>query len=233
MHIFYAPDIKNNTELPEEESNHAVRVLRLGEGSEVMLIDGIGTFYKAIITRAHHKRCAVEITESYNQEQQWGGFFHIAVAPTKNIDRIEWFLEKSTEIGIDAITLLKCRYSERKDVKIDRLNKIIISATKQSLKARLPILEGMVDFKQFVKQPFDGPKYIAHCYSQDEKVLLKDLYQAGSNALILIGPEGDFSEDEVKLALENGFKPISLGLSRLRTETAALVGCHTLHVINE
>ncbi len=233
MHIFYAPDIKNSTELPEEESNHAVKVLRLGEGAEIMLIDGVGMFYKAIITRAHHKRCAVEITDSYEQEQKWGGFFHIAVAPTKNIDRIEWFLEKSTEIGIDAITLLKCRYSERKDVKIDRLNKIVISATKQSLKARLPKLEGMVDFKSFVKQPFDGDKYIAHCYSQDEKVLLKDLYKAGSNALILIGPEGDFSEEEVKLALENGFKPISLGLSRLRTETAALVGCHTLHVINE
>ncbi len=233
MHIFYTPDIATSLELPEEESNHAVRVLRLTEGTDVLLIDGKGMFYEATITRAHHKRCAVTINRSYAQDQKWPCHIHVAVAPTKNIDRIEWFLEKTTEIGIDAITLLKCRFSERKDVKMERLQKIVVSATKQSLKASLPVMRGMVEFKQFVETPFEGQKFIAHCYDQDEKVSLKDLYTLGSDVLVLIGPEGDFSETEVALALANGFRPISLGESRLRTETAALVACHTIHVLNQ
>lgn len=219
--------------MPEEESNHAVKVLRLTEGDEVVLIDGKGMFHKALIARAHHKRCGVEITESYPEANHWPFKIHVAVAPTKNIDRIEWFAEKATEIGIDAITMLKCRYSERKEVKTERLNKILVSAMKQSLKASLPELQGMTDFKKFVEQPFDGQKFIAHCYKDSERTLLKQLYQPGSNMLILIGPEGDFSEEEVQLALANGFRPVSLGNSRLRTETAALVACHTVHVINE
>lgn len=233
MHLFYTPDILTSGEMPEEESNHAIKVLRLGEGDEICLIDGRGMFHKAVISRAHHKRCGVEILESYPEENPRSFRIHVAVAPTKNIDRIEWFAEKSTEIGIDAITMLKCRYSERKEVKTERLNKILISAMKQSLKATLPSLEGMTDFKKFVQQPFNGQKFIAHCYKDSERILLKQLYQPGENMLILIGPEGDFSEEEVELALANGFKPVSLGNSRLRTETAALVACHTIHVINE
>ncbi|MEG1615392.1 MAG: 16S rRNA (uracil(1498)-N(3))-methyltransferase [Bacteroidales bacterium] len=233
MHLFYTPDILATREMPEEESNHAVKVLRLAEGDEVILIDGMGTFHKAVIARAHHKRCGVEILESYPETNLRDYKIHIAVAPTKNMDRIEWFAEKATEIGLDAITLLKCRFSERKEVKVERLNKILISAMKQSLKATLPHLDGMTDFKKFVQQPFEGQKFIAHCYKDAERVLLKQAYRPGENMLILIGPEGDFSEEEVELALANGFQPVSLGNSRLRTETAALVACHTMHVINE
>ena len=233
MHLFYTPDILLSGEMPEEESMHAVKVLRLTEGDEVCLIDGHGNFYKAHITRAHHKRCAVEIDEKIPDQSHWPYRVHIAVAPTKNIDRIEWFAEKSTEIGVNALTMLKCRYSERKDVKVERLNKILISAMKQSLKASLPELEGMTDFKEFVSRPFIGQKFIAHCYKNSPRRLLKELYTPGSDMLILIGPEGDFSEEEVALAIENGFQPVSLGNSRLRTETAALVACHTIHVINQ
>lgn len=233
MHLFYTPDILTSGEMPEEESNHAVKVLRLTEGDEILLVDGQGTFHEAVITRAHHKRCGVEIRKSYPDPNKREFHIHVAVAPTKNMDRIEWFAEKSTEIGIDAITLLKCRYSERKEVKTERIQKILVSAMKQSLKAFLPALTPMTDFKKFVQQPFEGQKFIAHCYKDSERVLLKNLYTPGEDMLILIGPEGDFSEEEVALALENGFRPVSLGNSRLRTETAALVACHTVHVINE
>jgi len=148
------------------------------------------------------------------------------------MDRIEWFVEKATEIGIDSITCLNCRFSERKEIKPARLEKILVSAMKQSQKATLPILTGMTDFKTFVNQPFYGRKFIAHCEDGD-KQLLKQIYKPGENALILIGPEGDFSPEEIALALQNGFEPISLGESRLRTETAALVACHTIHVLNQ
>ena len=233
MHIFYTPDIASVKELPEEESLHCVKVLRLTEGSEITLADGKGSFYKAVITLAHHKRCGVNIIEEIPAPNPWTFKVHIAIAPTKNMDRIEWFSEKCTEIGIDAITLLRCRFSERKEVKTERIEKILISAMKQSLKAILPELEGMMDFKKFITRPFDGQKFIAHCYDENDKSLLKQKYEPGNNALILIGPEGDFSPEEVKLALENGFIPISLGNSRLRTETAGVVACHTLHVINQ
>ena len=232
MHIFYTPDIEIKQELSEEESSHAIRVLRLTEGDEILLVDGIGNFYKAIITRAHHKRCSVEIVDKYADIER-NFKVHIAVAPTKNIDRIEWFTEKSAEIGIDNLTLLKCRYSERKDVKKERISKILISAMKQSQKASLTELESLIDFKEFVTRKFDGEKFIAHCYKDTERRLLKDLYTPGHDAVVLIGPEGDFSEEEVDLAISNGFKPISLGTSRLRTETAALVACHTINLLNE
>lgn len=231
MQIFYTPDIDIKQELTEEESGHCVRVLRLKEGDEILLTDGKGFFYKATITNAHPKLCEFEIIETIKQEALWPFYLHIAVAPTKNMDRMEWFAEKATEIGIDAITCLNCRFSERKEVKTARLEKILVSAMKQSQKATLPVLTGMTDFKKFVQQPFDGRKFIAHC-EEGEKLLLKDTYKPGENALVLIGPEGDFSPEEIKLAIENGFEPISLGKSRLRTETAALVACHTLQVLN-
>lgn len=232
MQIFYTPDIAVNPELPEEEAGHCVRVLRLSEGDEIILTDGKGSFYKAAISRAHPKHCEVAIQESWKQPALWNFNLHIAVAPTKNMDRMEWFAEKATEIGINAITCLNCRFSERREIKPARLEKILVSAMKQSQKATLPTLEGMTDFKKFVSAPFEGRKFIAHC-EEGEKPLLKQIYQPGENVLILIGPEGDFSPEEIKLARENGFEPISLGESRLRTETAALVACHTIHVLNQ
>lgn len=231
MQLFYTPDIALTAELPEEEAGHCIRVLRLAEGDEIRLTDGKGYFYRAAIRRAHPKHCEVDILESWPQPALWPFKLHIAVAPTKNMDRMEWFVEKATEIGIDAITCLNCRFSERREIKPARLEKILVSAMKQSLKATLPRLTGMTDFKAFVTQPFEGRKFIAHC-EEEEKTPLKHTYRPGENALILIGPEGDFSPEEIALALANGFEPVSLGESRLRTETAALVACHTIHVIN-
>lgn len=232
MHVFYTPDIQTCAELPEEEAAHAVRVLRLQAGDEVMLTDGKGNFYRAEINIATNKRCLVNILETTPQEPLWSGHLHIAMAPTKNMDRTEWFAEKATEIGFDELTFLNCRFSERKIIKTERIAKILVSAIKQSLKARLPRLNEMTDFNKFIARPFDGQKFIAHCY-EGEKPLLKDILQKGEDALILIGPEGDFSEEEVQKAVANGFTPISLGRSRLRTETAALVACHILNLQNQ
>lgn len=232
MHVFYTPDIALRQELPEEETAHAIRVLRLQPGDEVTLTDGAGNFYQAEISTATNKRCLVNILKTLPQEPLWTAHLHIAMAPTKNMDRTEWFAEKATEIGFDELTFLNCRFSERKVIKTERIQKILVSAIKQSLKARLPRLNEMTDFKTFVSQPFTGQKFIAHCY-EGEKPLLKDIVQQGEDALVLIGPEGDFSEEEVKLAIEHGFQAISLGRSRLRTETAALVACHILNLKNQ
>lgn len=232
MHVFYTPDILNRAELPEDEATHALRVLRLQTGDEVTLTDGKGSFYRAEISAASGKRCLVNILESQQQPPLWQGHLHIAMAPTKNMDRTEWFAEKATEIGFDELTFLSCRFSERRVIKTERIRKILISAIKQSLKARLPLLNEMTDFHTFIRQPFNGQKFIAHCY-EGEKPLLKDVLKRGQDALVLIGPEGDFSEEEVKAAVEQGFQPISLGRSRLRTETAALVACHILNLYNQ
>lgn len=227
MHIFYTPDIQRTFELPEEEARHCIKVLRLTEGDEIMLTDGTGNFYKAGINGIGGKRCTVSVTETIFQEPLWKGHHHIAMAPTKNMDRNEWFAEKATEIGFDELTFLNCRYSERKVIKTERIEKIMVSAIKQSLKARLPKVNEMVSFDAFIAGVQCEQKFIAHCY-QGEKPRLKDVLQPGKDALVLIGPEGDFSEDEVRKAIEKGFIPVSLGQSRLRTETAALVACFTL-----
>lgn len=231
MHVFYTPDIQTKAELPEEEAQHCTRVLRLTTGDEITLTDGKGYFYRAEITTATNKRCLVAIKESIFQEPLWPCHLHIAMAPTKNMDRNEWFAEKATEIGFDELTFLNCRFSERKVIKAERIEKIVISAIKQSLKARLPILNEMTDFDKFISRNFEGQKFIAHCY-EGEKPLLRDVLQKGQDALVLIGPEGDFSEEEVAKAVQKGFTPISLGQSRLRTETAALVACHTMNLMN-
>lgn len=233
MHLFYTPDIADTLTLPEVESGHCVRVLRLSEGDEIGLIDGRGTFYRAEITLAHNKRCGVRIIEELKQPSHWAGKIEIAIAPTKNLDRIEWFAEKTTEMGIDSIVPLLCRFSERKEMKGERIEKILISAMKQSLKAVLPQLREMTPFDQYVKEEFDGQKFIAHCHADIPRQLLSQSYTPGSQVRILIGPEGDFSPEEVALALANGYRPISLGASRLRTETAGIVACHTIHTINE
>lgn len=232
MIIFYSPDITSCPELPEEESGHAVRVLRHKEGDELTVVDGVGNFYKTHITSANHKHCAVEIDETI-PEKHWSYFVEIAVAPTKNLDRMEWFLEKATEMGLDRFVPLKCRFSERKELKIERMQKIAVSAMKQSLKATLPIVETMTDISAYIQEDFDGQKFIAHCIKDLPRRLLSKEIKPGEKIRVLIGPEGDFSEDEVLLAINNGYIPISLGDQRLRTETAALASVHTVHIINE
>ena len=197
-----------------------------------MLTDGKGSFYKATISACSNKRCLVKILEQIPERKAWIAHLHLAMAPTKNMDRIEWFAEKATEIGFDELTFLNCRYSERKVVKNERIEKILVSAVKQSLKASVPVLNEMIDFDKFISQDFNGQKFIAHCYP-GEKPLLKDLIRRGEDVLVLIGPEGDFSEEEVEKAIKSGFQPISLGRSRLRTETAALVACHIMNLINQ
>ena len=231
MHVFYTQDNKNYPELPEEEAGHCLRVLRLNIGDEILLTDGNGYFYKAAISAATGKRCQVRIVEKTYQEPLWKGHLHIAMAPTKMMDRIEWFAEKATEIGMDELTFLNCRYSERKVIKTERIEKIVVSAVKQSLKARKPVINELTDFEKFLQTDFKGDKFIAHC-NEGEKILLKDAITPGNDALVLIGPEGDFSKEEVEKAIERGFKPISLGKSRLRTETAALVAVHTMNLLN-
>lgn len=232
MHVFYTPDIAVTCEMPEEEAAHCLRVLRLGVGDEMMLTDGKGCFYKAVISAATGKRCQVKVTETIEQEPLWNGHLHLAMAPTKNMDRIEWLAEKATEIGFDELSFLNCRYSERKVIKTERVEKIVVSAVKQSLKARKPVVNEMMDFACFVKQDFAGQKFIAHC-NEGEKPLLKEILVPGEDALVLIGPEGDFSPEEVKLAESLGFRSISLGKSRLRTETAALVSVHIMNLFNQ
>ena len=233
MQIFYAPDIESVHELPEAESQHCVRVLRMGEGDEIGIVDGGGNKYLAEIVLAHPKRCGIRILKKSKVPNPWRAQVHVAIAPTKNLDRMEWFAEKVTEIGIDSIALLKCRFSERKELKLDRLNKILISAMKQSLKAVLPRLSEMEAFSDFVARPFAGQKFIAHCYAEGERKELSEVYRPGENALILIGPEGDFSPEEVEQAIACGFQPVMLGQSRLRTETAGVVACHTIQVLNQ
>lgn len=231
MHVFYTPDIDTCPELPEEEAGHCLRVLRLGVGDEVVLTDGKGFFYKAVISAATGKRCQVKVVEKIEQEKFWKGHLHLAMAPTKNMDRIEWFAEKATEIGFDELSFLNCRFSERKVIKTERIEKIVVSAMKQSLKARKPIVNEMTDFAKFMQRDFQGQKFIAHCY-EGEKPLLKEVLKPGEDALVLIGPEGDFSPEEVQKAEALGFQPISLGKSRLRTETAALVAVHIMNLFN-
>lgn len=232
MIIFYSPDIATCPELSEEDSGHAVRVLRHKEGDNIVVVDGVGNFYDAHIVSAHPKHCAVEI-DKVTPENHWDYNIEIAVAPTKNLDRMEWFLEKATEMGIDRFVPLKCRFSERKELKTERMKKIAVSAMKQSLKATLPAVEEMCDIKAYLKEEFDGQKFIAHCFKDSDRKLLSKEIKPGANVRILIGPEGDFSEEEVKLAIDNGYIPISLGEQRLRTETAALASVHTVHIINE
>ena len=222
---FYVPDAARSNELPAEEAAHASRVLRLESGDEVFLIDGAGCFFKAQLTLVTKGRCLYDIVERLPQEKTWNGRIAVAMAPTKVIDRVEWTLEKATEIGIDEFSLLNCAFSDSRNVKLERLDKIVVAAVKQSRKAWKPLLNDLQPFENFVKQPRKGAKYIAHCYAEiDKKDLYGELLQLNRDeeVTILIGPEGDFSIDEVRLAMNKGYVPVSLGQSRLRTETAAL-----------
>lgn len=239
VRFFYDPEV--NGELPEEEARHAVRVLRLTAGDTINLMDGAGNFYEAEITTSTGHRCFYSIHHKLPQQPAWAGHLHLAMAPTKMMDRVEWFAEKATEIGFDELTFMDCTNSERRIVKCERINKILISGMKQSHKAWKPVLNAMIDFKKFIREPRDGQKFICHCYT-DEDVALDETYSRpfimdalnrGESATVLIGPEGDFSIDEVKLALSNGYQSVSLGKSRLRTETAALVAVHCMQIKNQ
>lgn len=233
MHIFYTPDITQNTyTLNEEESKHCVRVLRLTVGAVVNLVDGKGGFYTAEITSDNPKKVALSILKVETEYHKRNHYLHIAVAPTKNIDRIEWFLEKATELGIDEITPIITDRSERRVVKEDRLNKVITSAVKQSIKAYHPKLNDAIAFDAFLKQPFEGEKLMAHCIDEGEKQYISQLVAPHQKYLILIGPEGDFTPEEVNLALNKGFKALTLGDNRLRTETAALAVCFEINYLN-
>jgi 16S rRNA (uracil1498-N3)-methyltransferase len=234
MQLFYTPDI-DPTHLQyflnEEESKHAIRVMRLEKGDGVQLIDGKGGLYAASILDAHPKRTIFQINSVIAAFNKRNHYLHIAIAPTKNIERTEWFLEKATEIGIDEVSLIICQRSERKEVKTERLNKIIISAIKQSIKAYHPVLNEPISFNQLLTKSFTGQKFIAHCDYGDKASLKKEL-MANGNYLILIGPEGDFTPAEINDALKNDFKGITLGESRLRTETAALEACFEVNFLN-
>jgi 16S rRNA (uracil1498-N3)-methyltransferase len=232
MVLFYAPDLLSNYLLPEAESQHCIRVLRRQKGDVIHISNGQGNFFKALITESHPKHCRVEIIETLPQLPLWKGRIEIALAPTKNMERIEWFAEKATETGIDKISFLRTRFSERKEIKTQRINHILVSAMKQSGKALLPGLGEMTDFERFVKEDFNGQKFIAHCWEGDKKLLSKSIKKDG-NVLILIGPEGDFSEEEIALAINNDFQAVSLGESCLRTETAALTACQTVHIVRQ
>lgn len=237
MLLFYAPDIMGSTYvLPEAESKHALKVMRLKIGDEIYLTDGAGNMYCTRIVNNDIKACMVEVVHKESHYQPLNYQLHIAVAPTKNTDRLEWFAEKAVEIGVSRISAIVCDNSERVSVKADRLQRIMIAAMKQSLRAYVPQLDVNVPFKDLLLsyQYVNVPKLIAYCgASPVPKVPLKQAVRPGEPALVLIGPEGDFSEKEFNMALEQGFTPITLGNMRLRTETAALFACATFGVINQ
>jgi 16S rRNA (uracil1498-N3)-methyltransferase len=233
MHVFYTPNVKQITyELSEEESKHCVKVLRLAAGDEITMIDGVGGLYYGIIDDPNPKKCVIRVIEKIEQFGRRNYSLHIAMAPTKQIERFEWFLEKVVEMGIDEITPLLCTRSERKTVNIERMEKIILSAMKQSIKAYIPKLNPMTDFGHFVKQPRSGSLLIAHCIN-NPKPSLKSKISTSQQFTILIGPEGDFMPEEVELAKLAGYADVHLGRSRLRTETAGIVACNTVNVLKD
>lgn len=222
---FFVPDATHQTELPADEAMHALRVLRLKGGDEIFLMDGVGNYYRAQVTIAATHHCYYEILEHLPQEPEWTGHLHLAIAPTKMMERMEWFAEKATEIGVDEISFLNCKFSERRLLKMPRMEKIVISAVKQSHKAWNPVLHEMMPFKDFIRQPREGRKFIAHCYDQIPRTYLFDELRqsaAPEELTVMIGPEGDFSLDEVQDAIAAGYQSVHLGTSRLRTETAGL-----------
>ncbi len=235
MHRFYCPDIADTLTLGEEDSRHCVKVLRMAPGDTIELVDGNGVLYTCCITMAHPKRCAVEVLDRQEQPPHWGHRIVLGVAPTKNLDRIEWLVEKAVEMGVDRIVPLRCRNSERTVLKTERLRKIMVSAMKQSLKATLPRLDEMTPLEQVVAEPFDGTRCIAYCDAllpRNERQTLAAAYRPGSDVMVLIGPEGDFAPDEVQAARAAAFVPVTLGESRLRTETAAVMAVAAVHALD-
>ncbi len=234
MQLFYNSSISENEKLfvfDKEESKHIIKVLRKKESDILFVTNGLGYLFKTEIALASDSKCTVNIL-SFEKQEPSKYHLHLAVAPTKMNERYEWFLEKATEIGIQEITPIICEHSERKIIKIDRFQKIIESAMKQSLHYYVPKLNEPITYKEFIKKEFLGQKFIAHCEETDKKSLKKEL-KTNENILILIGPEGDFSVKEIQMALDNKFIPVSLGMTRLRTETAAMVACHSVALLNE
>jgi len=232
MQLFYTPDINSDEYiLSKDESRHCIQVLRKKIGDIIYLVDGKGGFYKATLIGDNPKSCHLKI---YKVERNYGKsdlHIHIAIAPTKMNERFEWFLEKATELGVDEVTPIICQNSERKIIKIERMRKVLIAAMKQSLKAYLPKINEAISWKEFIQKKQDGQCYIAHC-GEGPRALMQELIKPKQNVVILIGPEGDFSEKEIKDAIQSGFTPISLGVSRLRTETAAIASCHIVNLAN-
>ena len=233
MQMFYLPEAAEGlVNLPEEESKHCVKVLRMNAGDTFSVTDGKGFIYDAVLADASPKHATAELSNKREGYDHWNYTLQIAIAPTKLNERMEWFLEKATEIGIDRVSLFTSYHSERRAANVERFEKILISAMKQSLKSRLPQLYDLVSFEKLVSQPFDGQKFIAWI-DDDVTDCLCNMYSKGSNVLVLIGPEGDFSPEEVVLAKQHGFVPVSLGDARLRTETAAVIACNTIQIVNQ
>ncbi len=233
MNIFYEPNIKQSLLLNEDESRHAIKVLRLSVGSKLYIVDGKGGFYTCEVRVAHEKKCEVKIVEEIQNYERQDFYIHLIIAPTKNMDRIEWMVEKCVEMGIHEISFIQTRYSERKEIKTIRIEKIAVGAMKQSLKAFLPKINEMITWKAFLqKEVNESQKMIAHLEEGDRK-LIQNLAIPKGNYAVLIGPEGDFTTEEISDALKKGFLPVTLGNSRLRTETAGLAACFTLNLINQ
>jgi 16S rRNA (uracil1498-N3)-methyltransferase len=231
VNLFYQPNIPHGIHhLDEDESRHCIKVLRRKKGDTLHLTDGRGNFYSGRITSEDISKCSFEIISTIPDSTR-DFRVSIAISPTKNADRIEWFIEKSVELGIDSITLIDCKHTERTHVKTDRLVKVAISAMKQSVKARLPGIEGPIHFGSFVRSVTSSGKFIAYVDATNP-LHLKDAAKTKQDSLVLIGPEGDFSQEELQLALSIGFQKVSLGTNRLRTETAGIAACHILNLIN-
>jgi 16S rRNA (uracil1498-N3)-methyltransferase len=229
MELFFDTEIEHTLCLNEQESRHCIQVLRYKAGDTVRVSDGLGHFFNCRIIDAHAKRCKVEII-SKEELGRNPYSIHIAIAPTKNMDRLEWFVEKVTELGVDTISLLVCEHSERRKVRMDRLEKVAVAATKQSLKGFKPKINELIQFHSFI-DTINMPAYIAHCHTPDLPSL-KSQYTQKQDSCILIGPEGDFSLEEISYAKQQNVNEISLGNSRLRTETAGIIACHTIHLLN-
>jgi len=231
---FYCPDIETDPVMPETEAGHCVRVLRHQPGDLLEIVDGKGNLFTARLVDAHPRRAMVEIVDRRRLPGYWRGRLVLGVAPTKMMDRMEWLVEKGTEVGMDVFVPLLCRYSERRDIKRDRLGKTAVSAMKQSLKAMLPQVAGMTPFQEFIHEYAHFPqKFIAHCVDDGERRLLAREFRPGVDTVMLIGPEGDFSPEEIRMALDAGFVAVSLGEARLRTETAALTALETFHIVGQ
>ncbi len=232
--LFYVPNVKGpELALPEEEARHAIKVLRLQEGNELRLVDGKGGVYKARVKAIDKKTCRVRIEDEHQGARERPYHLTLAVAPTKNDQRFEWFLEKATEMGVDRIVPVICARSEKKKSKPERFHRILVAAMKQSNKAYLPALEEPVDLEQFLDDTPHGEAFVAHCYKSPERTPLQEAYRGGEQVSVLIGPEGDLSPEEVEKAVEKGFEPVSLGQAVLRTETAAVAACHTIALLSE
>jgi 16S rRNA (uracil1498-N3)-methyltransferase len=231
MNIFIATVEQKLATLTSEESWHCAKVLRKKTGDKIQLIDGIGNFYEGVLEIVSDKKCTANVTSGPILQDKRNYYLHLAIAPTKQIDRIEWMIEKAVEIGIDEISFISCKNSERTVIKIDRIIKIVESAVKQSLQAYLPKINDLTSFKEIINSKEADQKLIAHCYNE-EKNDLKQMEFKNKSTLVLIGPEGDFSMDEVDVALKNNFKAVSFGSNRLRTETAGLYVCQAASLLS-